>query len=102
MSNVIPSARRTRASPSVRNTSRTTKVLTNHDCAVGQVGKLLGERWKALSEKQRGPYEAKAKADKQRYEDEKASYNNVGFSMRIVIKPKANQSQAGDDDEDEE
>lgn len=55
-----------------------------------------------MSDKQRGPYEAKAKADKQRYEDEKASYNNVGFSMHIVIKPKANQSQAGDDDEDEE
>lgn len=41
----------------------------------GQVGKVLGERWKALSTKQREPYEAKAKTDKQRYEDEKASYN---------------------------
>ena len=41
----------------------------------GQVGKLLGERWKALSEKQRAPYEAKAAADKKRYEDEKAAYN---------------------------
>ena len=41
----------------------------------GQVGKVLGERWKALSNKQREPYEAKAKTDKQRYEDEKASYN---------------------------
>jgi hypothetical protein len=42
---------------------------------VGQVGKVLGERWKALNEKQRGPYEAKAAQDKKRYEDEKASYN---------------------------
>ena len=42
---------------------------------LGQVGKVLGERWKALSAKQREPYEAKAKTDKQRYEDEKASYN---------------------------
>lgn len=40
----------------------------------GEVGKLLGERWKALSEKQRGPYEAKAAADKKRYEDQKAAY----------------------------
>jgi hypothetical protein len=40
----------------------------------GQVGKVLGERWKALSEKQRAPYEAKAAADKKRYEDEKAAY----------------------------
>lgn len=41
----------------------------------GQVGKVLGERWKALSDKQRQPYEAKAAADKKRYEDEKAAYN---------------------------
>jgi len=41
----------------------------------GQVGKVLGERWKALNAKQREPYEAKAKSDKERYESEKASYN---------------------------
>ena len=40
----------------------------------GQVGKVLGERWKALSQKQRDPYEAKAAADKKRYEDEKVAY----------------------------
>lgn len=39
------------------------------------MGKVLGERWKALNTKQREPYEAKAKTDKQRYEEEKASYN---------------------------
>lgn len=44
-------------------------------CSVGQVGKVLGDRWKALSEKQREPYEKKAAADKKRYEDEKAKYN---------------------------
>jgi hypothetical protein len=42
---------------------------------VGQVGKVLGDKWKALSEKQREPYEKKAAADKKRYEDEKAKYN---------------------------
>lgn len=46
----------------------------NPGIAFGQVGKVLGERWKALSEKQRLPYEAKAVADKKRYEDEKAKY----------------------------
>ena len=35
---------------------------------------MLGEKWKALSEKQRTPYEAKAAADKKRYEEEKAAY----------------------------
>ncbi|EAS32643.1 non-histone chromosomal protein 6 [Coccidioides immitis RS] len=47
----------------------------NPGISFGQVGKLLGERWKALSDKQRAPYEEKAAADKKRYEDEKANYN---------------------------
>ena len=41
----------------------------------GQVGKVLGDKWKALSEKGREPYEKKAAIDKKRYEDEKAKYN---------------------------
>lgn len=40
----------------------------------GEVGKMLGEKWKTLSEKQRQPYEAKAAADKKRYEEEKEAY----------------------------
>ncbi|KAM0721147.1 hypothetical protein Q7P37_003434 [Cladosporium fusiforme] len=52
----------------------------------GEVGKQLGEKWKALNDKQKEPYEAKAKADKQRYEEEKAAYTAGGV----------------DDDEDEE
>lgn len=35
---------------------------------------MLGEKWKALSPKERKPYEDKAAADKKRYEDEKAAY----------------------------
>jgi hypothetical protein len=49
----------------------------NPGVSFGQVGKILGERWKALSEKQRAPYEAKAAADKKRYEDEKQAYNQA-------------------------
>jgi len=47
----------------------------NPGISFGQVGKILGERWKALNDKQRAPYEAKAAADKKRYEDEKQAYN---------------------------
>ncbi|KAL8719095.1 MAG: hypothetical protein Q9225_003854 [Loekoesia sp. 1 TL-2023] len=50
----------------------------NPGITFGQVGKVLGEKWKALNSKQREPYEARAKADKDRYESEKASYNNAG------------------------
>ncbi|MCJ1277439.1 Non-histone chromosomal protein 6 [Puttea exsequens] len=56
----------------------------NPNITFGQVGKALGEKWKALTAKEKEPYEKKAKADKDRYESEKQSYN------------------AGDDDEDEE
>jgi len=40
----------------------------------GQVGRLLGEKWKALSTEDKTPYENKAAADKKRYEKEKAEY----------------------------
>ncbi|KIW12515.1 non-histone chromosomal protein 6 [Exophiala spinifera] len=50
----------------------------NPGISFGQVGKVLGDKWKALSEKQREPYEKKAAADKKRYEDEKAKYNAGG------------------------
>lgn len=49
--------------------------------ATGQVGKVLGDRWKALNEKQRIPWEEKAAADKARYETEKAAYQNVGHVL---------------------
>jgi len=44
----------------------------------GEVGKLLGERWKSLTDKEKIPFETKAKADKERYESEKARYNAGG------------------------
>lgn len=46
----------------------------NPDASFGQIGRLLGERWKALSDAEKAPYENKASADKKRYEDEKATY----------------------------
>jgi hypothetical protein len=41
----------------------------------GQVGRILSGRWKALNDKRRAPYEAKAAADRKRYEDEIQAYN---------------------------
>ncbi|KAI5837275.1 high mobility group box domain-containing protein, partial [Morchella snyderi] len=46
----------------------------NPGIAFGQVGKVLGERWKALTPLQRKPYEDKAQIDKERYEKQKAAY----------------------------
>lgn len=47
----------------------------NPDVTFGQIGRLLGERWKALTAEDKQPYEAKAEADKKRYESEKELYN---------------------------
>lgn len=73
MSNVKTSVTRTQASALVSTPSVTLSIhfLT---IATGQVGKILGDRWKALNEKQRQPYEGKAAEDKKRYEAEKAKY----------------------------
>jgi len=44
----------------------------------GEVGKLLGERWKELTDKDKKKYEDQAKIDKERYETEKAQYLATG------------------------
>lgn len=46
----------------------------NPDVTFGQIGRLLGERWKALTPEDKEPYDAKAAADKKRYESEKELY----------------------------
>jgi hypothetical protein len=37
-----------------------------------------------LTDKQKTPYEAKAAADKKRYEEEKAAYTAVSISARLL------------------
>jgi hypothetical protein len=72
--------------------------------ALGQVGKVLGERWKALNDKQRAPYEAKAAQDKKRYEDEKASYNvspAKPVDVRKAYSVGANRTSQADAEEEE-
>lgn len=71
----------------------------NPGISFGQVGKLLGERWKALNEKQRAPYEAKAAADKKRYEDEKQAYN---VSVKFPTWPVSRLTNVQADQEEEE
>lgn len=46
----------------------------NPGIAFGQVGKLLGEKWKALTADEKTPYEKKAEEDKKRYERQKVEY----------------------------
>lgn len=47
----------------------------NPDIANTDIMKKTGERWRAMSEEERAPWEALAAQDKQRFDDEMAVYN---------------------------
>eukprot|EP00850_Spirogloea_muscicola_P016441 SM000133S26807 [mRNA] locus=s133:237050:240727:+ [translate_table: standard] len=44
----------------------------------GELGKALGENWKAMSATEKEPYEAKARADKVRYTEQMKDYRSKG------------------------
>eukprot|EP00614_Pseudopedinella_elastica_P010327 CAMPEP_0172600760 /NCGR_PEP_ID=MMETSP1068-20121228/20916_1 /TAXON_ID=35684 /ORGANISM="Pseudopedinella elastica, Strain CCMP716" /LENGTH=630 /DNA_ID=CAMNT_0013401521 /DNA_START=179 /DNA_END=2071 /DNA_ORIENTATION=- len=46
----------------------------NPEATIGDIGKALGAKWKALSDEEKAPYTAKAEADKVRYSEEMESY----------------------------
>jgi hypothetical protein len=58
---------------------------------VAEIGKKIGELWKAVSEEDRATYKVKADADKQRYESEKAAWiaNGGGGKKAQAAKAKA-------------
>lgn len=47
----------------------------NPDATFGDVGRLLGAKWKEMSPAEKKPYEDKAQADKERSARENAVYN---------------------------
>jgi Sec-independent protein translocase protein TatA len=77
-------ARTTPASSSVSSASLVQTSRKRLTESIGDVGKILGEKWKALNEKQKAPFEAKAAADKKRYEEEKAAYTAVSSSEHLI------------------
>ncbi|KIY62138.1 hypothetical protein CYLTODRAFT_404957 [Cylindrobasidium torrendii FP15055 ss-10] len=46
----------------------------NPDASFGEVGKLLGAKWKELDEDEKKPYVDQATKDKERAEEQKAAY----------------------------
>ncbi|KAL2523409.1 FACT complex subunit SSRP1 [Forsythia ovata] len=49
---------------------------SNPGISFTEVGKVLGERWNKMTAEEKTPYEAKARADKKRYNDEITGYKN--------------------------
>lgn len=47
----------------------------NPEAGFGEVGKLLGKRWKTIGEKDKAKYDEMAAKDKDRYEKEKKAYD---------------------------
>ncbi|KAJ6482913.1 high mobility group box domain-containing protein, partial [Mycena vitilis] len=64
----------------------------NPDAGFGEVGKLLGAKWKELDDEEKKPYVEQATKDKVRAEDEKNAYE-----VR-----KSAPASGGEDDEDDE
>ncbi|EIE79999.1 hypothetical protein G6F46_001817 [Rhizopus delemar] len=47
-------------------------IKENPEAKFGEIGKILGAKWKEMTEEEKKPFVEKAEADKKRYEDEKA------------------------------
>ncbi|KAJ3490018.1 hypothetical protein NLJ89_g11474 [Agrocybe chaxingu] len=62
----------------------------NPDAGFGEVGKLLGAKWKELDEAEKKPYIDQAARDKERADEEKAAYDNK------------QKGDSGEDDEEDE
>eukprot|EP00898_Chlorokybus_atmophyticus_P008929 jgi/Chlat1/9037/Chrsp94S08306 len=46
----------------------------NPDVSFGEIGKILGQEWSSMSDKEKRPYVQKAEKDKERYTAEMANY----------------------------
>ena len=57
----------------------------NPGIAFGEVGKILGAKWKECSSDDRAEYEEKAAADKQRYNSEMVAYKAKTASSPIEV-----------------
>ncbi|KAK2460367.1 hypothetical protein APHAL10511_007532 [Amanita phalloides] len=71
----------------------------NPDAGFGEVGKLLGAKWKELDDEEKKPYVERATQDKTRAEKEKAAYEDKGNKKGSAA---ATEVSGEDEDEDEE
>lgn len=57
-----------------------------------EIGRELGERWNKLTAEEKAPYEARAVADRKRYQNEKTGYKNAQPApMDLVDESDSNQ-----------
>ncbi|GAA5960914.1 hypothetical protein JCM3765_007535 [Sporobolomyces pararoseus] len=75
----------------------------NPDVTFGEIGKLLGAKWKEADAEERAPFEEKAKEDKARYEKEKAEYDggDAAPAKKPASKKKAKKAESEDEQSEE-
>ncbi|CCG82288.1 putative Nucleosome binding protein [Taphrina deformans PYCC 5710] len=69
--------------------------------AFGEVGKVLGQKWKALTDSEKKPYEDRAAEEKKKYEKAKAQYeveNPKAGKTKGAAKKTAKKSKSDDDE----
>ncbi|KAF8737281.1 hypothetical protein AX14_013133 [Amanita brunnescens Koide BX004] len=74
----------------------------NPDAGFGEVGKLLGAKWKELDDEEKKPYVERAAQDKNRAEQEKAAYEDKGTTKKRSAAAAEASGDGEDEDEDEE
>ncbi|KAI9298076.1 high mobility group box [Neoconidiobolus thromboides FSU 785] len=52
-------------------------IKENPNISFGEIGKILGQKWKGMTPEDKKPFEDKAKEDKVRYEKEKKTYDST-------------------------
>ncbi|KAG8927264.1 Non-histone chromosomal protein 6 [Tulasnella sp. 418] len=73
----------------------------NPSASFGEVGKLLGAKWKELDEADKTSYLEEAAKDKARYDAEKESGEGGGGASKKTKKVKDDSASADDDDDDD-
>ncbi|KAF9074630.1 high mobility group box domain-containing protein [Rhodocollybia butyracea] len=71
----------------------------NPEAGFGEIGKLLGAKWKELDDEEKKPYVEQAAKDKERAEDEKTAYDNKKNSAGSGG---SGAEEAGNDEEDDD
>ena len=55
----------------------------NPEASFGEMGRIMGERWKTMTDAQKKSYVEKSDRDKSRYEKEKAEYQGRGGAAAV-------------------
>lgn len=73
----------------------------NPGITFGELGKMLGELWRGLSEDEKRPYQLRAASDKARYENEKAAYETMKQMQADQLAQEEEEEEEEDDDDDD-